>query len=102
MGWLVGLVYAYPGLVTMDSLDQLREGREGFYTDGHPPAMAALWRLVDMVISGPIGMLALQTLAFVIGAYLILRRALSPRRAAIATVLLFAFPPILAPMAVIW
>jgi hypothetical protein len=102
MGWVVGLVYAYPGLVTMDSLDQLREGREGFYTDGHPPAMAAMWKLVDLVISGPLGMLVIQTLAFVVGMYWILRRAMTPTRAAIATALLFAFPPILAPMAVIW
>lgn len=101
-GWLVGLVYAYPGLVTMDSMDQLSEARAGFYTDGHPPAMAAMWKLVDAVISGPLGMLVLQTAAFVTGTYLLLRRALSPRRAAIAAVLLYWFPPILAPMAVIW
>ena len=102
LGWLVGFVYAYPGLVTMDSMDQLSEARAGVYTDGHPPAMAAMWRFVDFVIPGTLGILILQTLAFVVGMYLILRRALSPRRAAVVTALLFLFPPILAPMAVIW
>jgi hypothetical protein len=101
-GWLVGLVYAYPGLVTMDSMDQLSEGRAGFYTDGHPPAMAAMWGLIDRLIAGPFPILLIQTAAFVVGLYLVLKRALSPWRAAIATILLYLFPPILAPMAVIW
>jgi hypothetical protein len=102
-GWAIGLVYAFPGMMTMDSLDQLREGREAFYTDGHPPAMAAMWRIVDAIVAGPIGMLAIQTAAFVTGMYLILRRALvSPRRAAVATVAIYLFPPVLAPMAVVW
>src|SRR5204863_7232960 len=40
---------------------------------------------------------------FLIGLYLILRRALStPRRAAVAACLVFLFPPVLAPMGVIW
>jgi len=43
--WLVGVIYAYPGMMSMDSLDQLSEARAAYYTDGHPPAMAALWRL---------------------------------------------------------
>jgi hypothetical protein len=102
IGWMIGLIYAYPGMMTMDSLDQLREGREGFYTDGHPPAMAAMWRIVDAIAAGPFGMLVIQTAAFVAGMYLILRRALSPRGAALATTLLYLFPPVLAPMAVIW
>jgi hypothetical protein len=99
----MGLLYAYPGMMTMDSLDQLREGRAGFYTDGHPAAMAAMWRIVDAVLPGPFGMLLIQTAAFVTGAYLILRRAFtSPRGAAVATVCVFLFPPVLAPLAVIW
>jgi len=102
IGWVIGLIYAYPGMMTMDSLDQLREGREGFYTDGHPPAMAAMWRIVDAITAGPFLMLVIQTAAFVTGMYLILRRAMSPRAAALATTLVYIFPPVLAPMAVIW
>jgi len=101
-GWVVAVVYAFPGMMTMDSIDQLTEARTGFYTDGHPPAMAALWRIVDTILAGPFGMLVLQTVAFVAGLYLLLRRAMRPRRAAVAASLLLVFPPILAPMAVIW
>src|SRR5437588_4867274 len=89
-------------MMTMDSLDQLSEARAGVYSDGHPPAMAAMWRVIDAIVSGPLGMLLIQTAAFLGGLYLVLRRALAPRAAAIAASLLFLFPPVLAPMAVIW
>ncbi len=102
IGWGIGLVYAYPGMMTMDSLDQLSEGRAHFYTDGHPPAMAAMLRIVDAIIAGPFGMLMIQTGAFVIGLYWILKRAMQPRTAAIATSCIYVFPPVLAPMGVIW
>jgi hypothetical protein len=100
--WLVLIAYAYPGMMTIDSVDQLREARAGFYTDAHPPAMAALWRLVEYVHEGPFGMLVLQSVSFVAGLYLVLRRALQPVPAAIAAAVLTLFPPILTPLAVIW
>jgi hypothetical protein len=100
--WLAGIVYAFPGLMTMDSIDQLNEARAHFYTDGHPAAMAAMWRIVDAIVPGPFGMLVIQTVAFIAGLYLILRHAMRPRRAAVVTALLYVFPPVLAPMAVIW
>jgi hypothetical protein len=101
-GWVVALVYAYPGLMTFDSIRQLKEGRAGFYTDGHPPAMAALWGAIDALVAGPIGMLVIQTTAFLAGTYLVLRRAMGPRPAAVVAALVLVFPPVLAPMAVIW
>lgn len=96
------VLYAFPGVMTMDSFDQLKEGREWFFTDAHPPLMAAIWGVVDRIIPGPFGMLVIQTAAFLVGLYLILRRALEPRGAAIAAVCLMLFPPVLAPMAVVW
>src|SRR5688572_20293768 len=83
LGWLVVLVYAYPGMMTMDSIHQLAEGRRGFYTDGHPPLMSFIWRWVDKVIAGPFGMLVLQTVSFLAGMYFVLRHAMRPRRAAV-------------------
>src|SRR5258708_4769226 len=83
MGWCVLALYAYPGVMTMDSFDELREGREWFFTDAHPPAMAALWGIVDRFVAGPFGMLAIQSVAFLAGIYLVLRHAMQPRRAAI-------------------
>jgi len=102
VGWVLALIYAFPGIMTMDSLDQLREARDGVLTDGHPPALAAIIHVVDAIISGPFGMLLIQTSAFLVGAYWILRRALPPRAAALAACLVLLYPPVLAPMAVIW
>ena len=102
VGWCVFLLYAWPGVMTMDSFDQLREGREGYFTDAHPPVMAFLWGLIDRVLPGPLGMLILQGTAFLAGVYLILCRAMRPRRAAIVACVVLLFPPVLAPLAVIW
>lgn len=101
-GWALALAYGYPGIMTVDSFDQLREARAGSYTDAHPPAMAALWRLVEVVSRGPAGMFILQVTALLGGLYLILRRTFAPRRAAVISIALGLFPPILAPMAVVW
>lgn len=102
LGGLVFLAYAYPGLMTLDSCDQLTEARAGFYTDAHPPAMAAIWRVVDCIIAGPFLMLVLQGVAFLAGAYLLLSRALAPRAAALAASLVLLFPPVLTTMAFVW
>jgi hypothetical protein len=102
IGWLLGLAYAYPGVMTYDSCDQLTEARANYYTDGHPPILAKLWHYVDAILPGPFGMLVIQTAAFVIGLDLVLRRTLAPLPSAIATVLIFLFPPVLTVMAVIW
>jgi hypothetical protein len=102
LGWLVLVVYAYPGLMTMDSIDQLNEARSGFFTDSHPPAMSMLWRIVDFVYPGPLGILLIQSIAFVAGLFVVLRRALAPVTAAVATVAVLLFPPVFTPLAVIW
>jgi hypothetical protein len=64
--------------------------------------MAALWRVVDHVIPGSFGMFSLQSLCFLIGSNLLLRRYCSPIVAAWLAVLLLWFPPVSAPLAVIW
>lgn len=102
IGWLGFLVYAYPGYMSFDSVFQLREARSGYYIDGHPPFMAAMWRVSEMLIAGPAGMLLVQSAAFLVGAFLILRTVMSPRAAAVAASLVTLFPPIAGVMAVIW
>jgi len=101
-GWALLLAYAYPGTLTFDSIDELIQARAGIYRDDHPPVVAALWRLVEHVVAGPFGMLALQSLAFVVGLYLIFRRTFTPRGAALAATLLLLFPPVFAPLTAIW
>lgn len=99
---LVLLAYAYPGLVTLDSVDQLGEARAGFYTDAHPPVMAVIWGVLDKIIAGPFLMLVLQGATFLAGLYLIAKRFLPIRAAAITAALVTLFPPVMTPMAFIW
>lgn len=102
VGWLGLVLYAFPGVMTMDSLQQLEEARSHVFTDSHPALMAVVWSGLDRIVAGPLLMLVLQSVPFITGLYLLLRRALSPRKAAVAAVLVTWFPPVLAPMAVIW
>jgi hypothetical protein len=102
VGWASFVLVSYPGVMTMDSFDQLEEARAGFFTDSHPPAMAALWSVVDRICAGPFGMLAIQGTAFLIGLYWILRRAMSQRVAALVACVVLLYPPVLATMTVIW
>jgi hypothetical protein len=96
------VLYAYPGLVSYDSVVQLDQGRHGTYGDWQPPAMAALWHAIEFLIGGPLGMLLLQIAGLVIGGYLVLREELSPRAAAIAVLAIAWFPPIVTVTGVIW
>lgn len=102
IGWAILLVFAYPGLMTQDSFDHLREMRNGMYSDSHPPAINLIWKVLDHVITGQLGMLLLQSGTFLAGLYLLLRRVLAPRRAAWVAVAVFLFPPVMNPMGVIW
>jgi hypothetical protein len=102
LGWLGFVVYAFPGYMSFDSIFQLNEARRGVLSDGHPPAMAELWRWVEYLIAGPLGMLVIQSVAFLVGVYLVLAPRMRPRTAAIAAVLVLWFPPISSLMAVIW
>src|SRR5262245_66110649 len=88
-GWLaIGfaglLVYAFPGYMSSDSVAQLVDARSHQYSDWHPPTMAAMWTVVELVAKGPAGMQVLQGTLFLLGTFGILRNTLSPRRAAIA------------------
>ncbi|WP_426134514.1 hypothetical protein [Pseudomonas sp. PWP3-1b2] len=54
---VASLVAFYPGAMTWDSMDQLRQARTGEYTDWQPPAMAFVWSLLLNLSDGPGGML---------------------------------------------
>ncbi|HEY3805838.1 MAG TPA: hypothetical protein VGL61_24690 [Kofleriaceae bacterium] len=102
-GWLWFLVYAFPGYMSYDSEWQLVQARhiEG-YNEWHPPMMAAMWRVLDHVISGPFLMLVLQSGLFAGGLYLVMRRLISDRMAAIAAAAILLIPQNIIVMAVIW
>src|SRR5262245_29917224 len=88
--------------MTADTFEHLGESRTGVYTDGHPPAMDALFWLSEQLVNVPFGLLVIQTLALLVGLYALLRRTFAPERAAWITAALFVFPPIMTTMAVVW
>ncbi len=102
IGWAGFLAYAWPGFMSFDSVYQLQESRSGYFSDGHPPMMAQLWRIVELFIAGPAGMLMLQSIAFLVGVYLIFLKRMSGRTAAIAAIAMLWFPPVGTIMGVIW
>lgn len=102
LGWIAIILYGFPGMMSMDSIQQLMESRAHVYTDFHPAVMARLWQIMDRIVAGPFGMYVIQTTLFVAGLYLLFVRVMRPRRAAVTTVLLALYPPVLAPMGVIW
>lgn len=100
-GWIVFLLYAYPGFLTDDAVDQLIDSRTGSFTDWHPVVMTQVWRIVGVFISGPAGMLMLQSGLFLVSTYVLLRKWLSGRGAAITSACLLVFPPVMAGMAIV-
>lgn len=102
IGWLAFCVYAYPGYLSTDSVDQLVQARGAPLHDWYPPVMAILWRATDHVIAGPFPMLVIQSVAFLLGLDAILRRILAPRTAAILASAILLFPAVITQMAVIW
>lgn len=102
-GWGLALLYAYPGLLSPDSFAQLIQARGGDRIgDWHPPVMAVMWRYLDRVVAGPLGMLLVQTGTFLFGLDALLRRALRPATAAAIAAAILLWPPVLATMAMIW
>lgn len=102
IGWLAFCVYAYPGYMSTDSVDQLLQARGAPLHDWYPPVMAILWRATDHVVAGPFPMLVIQSVAFLLGLDAILRRIIAPRTAAITASAILVFPAVITQMAVIW
>jgi hypothetical protein len=100
--WALFVAYAWPGLMSPDSVNQLGQARRGELGNWHPPIMAWLWGLLDHVVRGPPLMLLLQTALFAIGLYAVFRRYHAPTRAAIVAGCVFLFPPVFAVMPAIW
>lgn len=102
IAWAILLIYGFPGQMTQDSYDHIREARARIYSDAHPPIINWVWAFLDYFIPGPFGMYVLQTGLFVAGLYSILQWLLVPRRAAWATAAVVLYPPIGVVMSVIW
>lgn len=95
IGWCAFVLYAYPGIMAADSY-------AAFAGDSSPPLYAWIWSVLDYIVAGPFGMLAVQSIAFLAGAYLIAERIVPPRAAAICACIALLAPPTLPIMAVMW
>jgi hypothetical protein len=93
-GWLAVMIYGYPGQLTERSLAILHGARSHDLDERVAPAMAWLWRGLELVVAGPGSVLYAQVTLFAAGAYALLRIALQPTRAAVATALVMVFPPV--------
>lgn len=96
IGWLVFLLYAYPGYLNSEAVDEMIDARNAAIADWHSPMLTEVWRLVHHLIAGPAGMLVLQSLMLLVGAYHLVRRTLNDRAAAFTSCGLLLFPPLVA------
>lgn len=94
-GWCAFIIHAYPGVMDPNAFAQLAQARSGVIADPSPVAVM-LWSVSDHIIAGPFGLLAAASLMFLAGAFLIARRLVSSRCAAIVAVVTLLFPPVLA------
>jgi hypothetical protein len=102
-GWVLFVIYAYPGLMSFDSVWQLQQARHlEPYNDWQPPVMAVMWRVTDLIMAGPFPMLVLQSTAFLLGAFGLLRHVMSERWAALVAAGVLLAPQSIVVMAVVW
>lgn len=102
LGYVLFILWSFPGYMSTDSEVQLAEARSGVFSNAHPPFMAAEWRVLDAIVSGPVLMLLLQGALFLWGLHAILRKVASPRTAAWIAIGILMFPPVLTVFAVVW
>jgi hypothetical protein len=87
-------VYSWPGFVGWDTRSHFVESRTGHISDGHPPAIAWLVKITELFVTGPAGLLLIQSITLIVGLYLLLAHRVTQRAAAWWAAALFLFPPI--------
>ena len=105
VGWLLTVGAFFPGVMSPDSLDQLRQVQSGSYSTTQPPVMTALWSLTNRIVFGPVPMLLLQAAAWWWGWTLVLARVVAPRQRWVRPALLLGlglWPPLFAMTGTIW
>lgn len=92
----------FPGYMTLDSTSQLHQARTMILNDGHPPAMALIWSLLDKIVPGPVLMLFLNAIIHVWGVWLMSAIFVAPRKRYWLTALTILFIPTYFTIGVIW
>lgn len=103
---LAAQVYLHftPGAMSPDSISILSQARSGVFEDGHPPLLTGIWRALDRLAPGPIGILLLHLLMFYGGLFFIFRAAIGRQGLLVVGVcaLVGSYPPLLGILGVIW
>jgi len=103
IGFVLTIACFFPGYMSPDSVEQLRQGRALSFGAWHPPVMSLLWGLLDRIVPGPAGMLVLHNIIFWIGLSLfVYHLALKPFWAAAAILLIGLSPPVFSLLSTIW
>lgn len=93
LGFIVVWWVYRPGFMSVDSVAQLTEARSGAFSDFHPPILALIWRYLDKVWPGPIGMLILLDGLFWLGVAVFFRLLRWPLWARAGALLVAGFQP---------
>lgn len=104
VGFLSTVGAFFPGVMSPDSLDQLRQAEAWRYSTTQPPIMTLLWSVLNIIVAGPALMLLLQAAMWWGGWLLVVRRAVPARPASQAAVLLAIglWPPLFAMTGTVW
>jgi hypothetical protein len=82
-----------PGFMSRDSVVQLSQARSGAFGDDHPPIVSLIWRPLDRLWPGPIGMLILFDALFWLGLAVFFRLLRWPLWARSCGLLIVGFQP---------
>ena len=93
----------WPGFMSWDSIFALTQAREGVTSTAYPPIMAYIWRLTELFIPGPGGMILLQNGVLLLAIAHLLTILRMRYWVSVGFLVAFAATPIiLGPMLVVW
>jgi hypothetical protein len=93
---LIVCVAVWPGHMNADTLNEIEHVRTGVYNNWWSPIIEWVWHLGYRLVGlGPGVVLLIQTAAFIIGLYLVLRIVIRPVAAALTADLIALLPPVL-------
>ena len=61
--------------------DHFLEARSGHISDGHPPALVWLFKITEVFVTGPVGILVINSVTLLVGLYMLFSLRTSRLRA---------------------
>ena len=101
LGFAASCIAFFPGFMSSDSLTQYASSQSLSYIDWHPPVMAWVWSILNLIFPGPQGLLYLHLLTLWTALYLWFLRY-RDKKLAIAILLIGLFPWVVNFSGVLW